>query len=359
MASEGTISVRLGVAKGHVSKVDIRSSRSPHTIRALAGRAPRDVVRTVPRLFAVCGMAHGVACARAVETALGRPSHPDLETARDAVVLAEAAVSHLWQLAIAWPEAIGRSPEASAVREARRLVAEVSESLLEQGSPGATLCAEPDWARASRATASLAKLVRYTADADPELLSMVKASRRAAFGRTGTTTLAHLDLTHVGRLLAEQPRFAERPELEGRAVDASAYARRGAAGDVLHVETRHGSGLLARLVARQVEARADAARLESLPRPQQASRRDRHATGEGVGHAHTARGPLVYWVRAHDGAVEDLRVVTPTDWTFHPEGVLHEALLGAEATSTLTRDAGWLVLALDPCVPWTVEVGDA
>ncbi|MBS2018176.1 MAG: hypothetical protein JST00_35220 [Deltaproteobacteria bacterium] len=36
-----------------------------------------------------------------------------------------------------------------------------------------------------------------------------------------------------------------------------------------------------------------------------------------------------------------------------------EALLGAPATATLARDVRWLALALDPCVPFTVEVRDA
>jgi hypothetical protein len=52
-------------------------------------------------------------------------------------------------------------------------------------------------------------------------------------------------------------------------------------------------------------------------------------------------------------------MVSPTDWTFHPRGVLPGALRGAPATTTLERDAGWLVLALDPCVPCKVEVRDA
>ena len=143
----------------------------------------------------------------------------------------------------------------------------------------------------------------------------------------------------------------------------SAFARQRESDAVRSVEAEQGGGLLARLVARRVEAKADAtclaACLEELERGVANDGLSRAASGTGVGSARTARGPLVYWVHAAPGRVEDVRVVAPTDWTFHPRGVLHEALLGSEACSTLERDAGWLILALDPCVPWTVEVRDA
>jgi len=120
---------------------------------------------------------------------------------------------------------------------------------------------------------------------------------------------------------------------------------------------------MARLVARRVDAKDDATRLAArfgeLERGVAKDRPSRASSGTGVGSARTARGPLVYWVHAGSGSVEDVRVVAPTDWTFHPRGILHEALLGTEAAPTLERDAGWLILALDPCVPWTVEVRDA
>ena len=56
------------------------------------------------------------------------------------------------------------------------------------------------------------------------------------------------------------------------------------------------------------------------------------ARGEGIAWTEMARGLLVHWVRARDGrrgptrACARYRVLAPTEWNFHPHGVLAQAL---------------------------------
>jgi len=66
-----------------------------------------------------------------------------------------------------------------------------------------------------------------------------------------------------------------------------------------------------------------------------------------------ARGLLLHWVKVDAaGAVQDYRVLAPTEWNFHPQGALAQAVaaLPAEAVTT----ARTLAAAYDPCVLCTV-----
>lgn len=68
--------------------------------------------------------------------------------------------------------------------------------------------------------------------------------------------------------------------------------------------------------------------------------------GEGLAWIETARGLLVHWVRLDGERVAECRVLSPTDWNFHPSGGLAQAL--AQTRSVAVAD--WLVAAFDPCV---------
>lgn len=363
MTAEGTLAVRLAVEGGRVASVGISSTRPLRAARVLAARAPDDVLRLAPLLFPVCGTAHGVACARALEDALGQTPDARLEVARDVACLCEAAVSHAWQLAIAWREAAGVPADTASVRTVRRAFDDLRAALFEGRAATAPLRAAPAFIDARSSVVALLEVLDELCLGEASLLSVVRRSGRSAFGSGGIATIAALDRASIGRLLEADPAFGDHPLLDGAPVDVSAYARQRDSDAVRSVEAEHGGGLMARLVARRVDAKDDATRLAArfgeLERGVAKDRPSRASSGTGVGSARTARGPLVYWVHAGSGSVEDVRVVAPTDWTFHPRGILHEALLGTEAAPTLERDAGWLILALDPCVPWTVEVRDA
>ena len=72
----------------------------------------------------------------------------------------------------------------------------------------------------------------------------------------------------------------------------------------------------------------------------------------------TARGRLLHGVRIAAGRVDLYRVVAPTDWNFHPAGVVAGAL-GALAAQTRSEDlarlASMLVESVDPCVDYRLE----
>ncbi len=84
-------------------------------------------------------------------------------------------------------------------------------------------------------------------------------------------------------------------------------------------------------------------------------------SGRGFGTAATSRGPVLHTVEIEQRQVVGWRVVAPTEWTFHPEGPVREALVGLAAPDVqeATRWAQWAVATLDPCVKFGVRARES
>lgn len=367
MSIEGEITVDLSTTSGRVDRVEIRSSRRVDAPTRLSGRSIDEVVRRVPLMFPVCGVAHVVACSRAIEAAIGVATSARVERARELACLAEAANSLIWQLAITWREAAGEHPQIDLVRAARRAGERLRAAVFETRSvsePRASIDVNKAHAAAIELAAAMTRLLSEPCP----LAERVFEDGRASLGHESSAVRrqATFDLAIVARRLATDAGFSALPELE-EPIDTSSLARHCDEIDVEEVISQFGVGLLARLLARRAEARCVIDRLcetlddllddSSAPAPRASALSVR--PGEGVGLSETARGPLIYRVLADASWVDDVRVVAPTDWLFHPRGVLTRAFEGGEVTAAIARDVGWFIVALDPCVPWTVEVRDA
>lgn len=68
--------------------------------------------------------------------------------------------------------------------------------------------------------------------------------------------------------------------------------------------------------------------------------------GRGMAWTETARGLLVHWVQLDGERVVRARIVSPTDWNFHPQGPVARLLPGLDAAG-----AQCVAQAFDPCVP--------
>jgi coenzyme F420-reducing hydrogenase alpha subunit len=82
--------------------------------------------------------------------------------------------------------------------------------------------------------------------------------------------------------------------------------------------------------------------------------------GPGIGLAivETARGRLVHRVELEGTRVCRYQVLAPTEWNFHPNGPLIRGLRGiaVESPQALTEQAAMAVMALDPCVGYTISI---
>ena len=84
--------------------------------------------------------------------------------------------------------------------------------------------------------------------------------------------------------------------------------------------------------------------------------------GEGLAWVEMARGLLIHQVQTDRGAPEarvaSYRVLAPTEWNFHPQGAVAQALetLGSGDAELVPHQVAALMAAYDPCVRFEVEL---
>ena len=82
------------------------------------------------------------------------------------------------------------------------------------------------------------------------------------------------------------------------------------------------------------------------------------AVGIGISQVEAARGRLVHRVELERALVRSYRILAPTEWNFHPRGVLVQGLTGLQARTQaeLNRRAASLINAIDPCVGYQLRI---
>jgi hypothetical protein len=370
--------------------VDIRSSRPVAASRVFVGRSVGETAGGLPALFSICATAQACACVSAIEAALGLTAAPSVTRMRRLLVDAETVKEHLWRMLLDWPAFLDRPPGAKAMSAAMaaynglRTALRASE-LLQIGAPPAA----PD---ISALAARLDDLVRLSAEqilgALPsvwlegvgtgqaliawsgsgqtpaaELVQEVQALGWASVGRNQVTALPDLRAPDLEPALggAGADRFVAEPTWEGSPRESSPFTRQRERGPVAALIGELGNGLLPRLTAQLVELarllRSLRAGQDALDAPAEPLA-ESTAAGVGIALVPAARGLLVHRVELDRDRVRDYRILAPTEWNFHPSGVVARGLsaLPDPGSADLERQAGLYVTAVDPCVEYHVTL---
>ena len=348
MIAEGRIIIDLSRS----GDVRLTSNRGADVARLLVGRDPSEALALLPRLFSLCGHAH-VAAARVAmqKDETNAEAHADASR-----VLAETAREHLLRILTGWrvegadfdlpaPPVMGLVTNMQAAvgdpgkeRQVSALLAGYLETHVLGMSPAAFL--------------KLRDLADFTAwlNGSPTLakayLSQLKARGWQGLGAVSTQFLPDLTGAQLQALMVE-PSFTIHPEWHGRPHETGPLARQHGHSVVAALLERHGAGLLTRLTARLVDLAKIPAQMTTGESPVQGQ--------PGVGIVETARGRLVHAARQAHGKLTDYRILAPTEWNFHPEGVAVQALAGLHAVTGGTAGAKALVEAIDPCVAFEVR----
>ncbi|MDE2441012.1 MAG: hypothetical protein KGP14_08300 [Betaproteobacteria bacterium] len=302
MTSVGQLIVRATYDRGALRNIAVDLQR-PSVARLFIGQLPDVVIKTVPYLFTLCAHAQRVAAQAAVNVALGeRPRAPD-----HTELWIEVLHENLWRLLLDWPLAVGLLPAKDAFiawranRNGDDVVATTRTLIDDVLQPLAVDC--------------LARLVE-------------------AAGDDNHRTQAPAVLAPESWLAYWQGMEAQMPALPLPESIPAIYRAR-----LVEVQ-----GAFAALVSQQPFPIASAG-----------------GAGWGVGQTLTARGVLTHAVHVVDGQVVRYRVQAPTDSLFADARPL-AMLLANRRFVTLDQARQGLdqaILALDPCLPYTVELQDA
>jgi coenzyme F420-reducing hydrogenase alpha subunit len=302
----GRVTLTLTLRHGTVTDVEVTSTRNPFATRVLQGKRVDVALQAVPLTFSLSGNAQAACAGSAVEAALN--------------VTAPAPTLERFVTVFGPPQ-----PE-----EVRGL-----EAWTHNPQPG------------------------------PQAVRAVLVRGEAALGASVHPMLPALAAGVVDQALSSEDAFEAAPAWNGAPAETGPLARQYKHPLAAALAQEHGVGLLVRLMSRLLDAHATLQRVTGLLRevervaPRAAA--PRGAQGHGVATVETARGTLAHAVTLEEDTITRWRVVAPTEWNFHPRGPIQHILRGlcANDDNALKDRARLLVLALDPCVEFVVEVAHA
>ena len=298
-----------------MSAVQVSSER-PQVAQLLRGRTTEQAVRMVSLMFSLCGHAQTRAAVSAMSAARGEECTPMI----DQDVRYEALREHLWHYLLDLPPLLGDV----ALQQDFVLGAKV----IAQG--------QRDELLALLTHPSIQSLRIHLRQLDDAYVSPT---------RSFPSLDARSSLAVWPRLTAE---FCRRPQWYGAAAETGALARQ-QADATLPFMSAHWQARFDELVqwASGYEVAGCVGSVSAVPVA--------HSIGRAL--VETARGLLMHEVVLDGDVVADYLIVAPTEWNFHPQGVLQDRLLGADARDrdALRQQVARLVTTLDPCVPWELQ----
>ena len=386
---EGEILLGIRCSAHAVADVDIGSTRPVHASRLFIGKRPEEALKLVPLLFALCGTAQVRSAVVACERALGIRVPHRVAAARQLLVHLETAREHLWRISMDWPALCEVPPNPEPVARVAALLNDLRAELCVDGdlfAMGAVLDREmrqgirdtierlrdllgrelfgmsPDEFSGIRDSAGLDAWAR-TAGPGPALIPWVAERGWGGLIPDGVVPLTILDESELkerfGRPEADD--FLARPRWRGEVRETGPYTRC-LSRPLVRSLRETGDGLLARLAARLVELAEMpgvlSGLLDRLEIDGCVGEDAREADGTGLAQTEAARGRLIHYVRVSDGVIREFRVLAPTEWNFHPQGVLARALgaLSDEGRERLEIKIRLVASAIDPCVGYRVQI---
>jgi coenzyme F420-reducing hydrogenase alpha subunit len=390
---EGRLDIGLQLSEGIVTGVDIRSSRPLQTPRIFVGKRVEELLQTLPLLYSVCGTAQAHAAVGACEQALGLPEPASTREARGSLVWLETAKEHLWRVLLDWPGLLGLPPATTGVSEMMWMIQRFRAARFPHGRPFLP-GARPESAADGKAEAvideleqllreqvfglppaqwleleDVAGLLRWAEDNALPAARMLQRVHDNGWSGLGCCPVAALPRLETPFLLGQLQRadaqcFIAAPQLAGECHETTPFTRALGHPLVAAVVAADGAGLLARYTARLVELAGIPGRLRGVgPSHEETAdtdpvREPALPAGNGIAQVEAARGLLVHRVVLEGERVVSYQILAPTEWNFHPSGVLAEGLKGLRVDSpdTLREQAALLINAIDPCVGYELHI---
>ncbi len=377
MTPAGEIYVVLTHRAGQVAAVEIGSTR-PEAARVLIGKTPEQLLSMVPLLFSLCGNAQAYAALLACRAALSLDTEPEADAARECLLQLETVREHAWRILLDWPGLLDRPADKIALAALLKLDRQFKSCLFKDGeafkldsqwqidAPGlqsllAELTVLIDQAifaggLSGFLVASNEAQLRDWLDGNTglaaELLRALYQRDWLALGNNHVAGLPVLDPVELNRQMQNTDLlvFCRMPQWQGRCYESTPLSRQQASPLMADLHSCYGNGLLARFVAVLLEVAAIQQGLKLSAGSASACATD----GIGLAQVQAARGLLIHRLALSQGRVYDYRIVAPTEWNFHPGGVLARGLKSLQAADAdgLRQQAEWLINAVDPCVQY-------
>lgn len=388
-AIEGQLNIDLYPNKIAQARVEISSSRPLQASRVMIGKTPEEVLKVLPLMYNVCGVAQARTSLKAIQSNLSLSEPRNAEAARDMLVLVETAREHLFRILIDWPALFKLEQDQSQLPLLGRLIKEFKMALFANGdafSLGSQL--QPDGQLIRQLIDQLENTLQQAIYHQPteqwlqindidtlyswskghdstatNSLSIICDHGWTSQGFSRLDSLPELDenelMQRFNDSTAEQ--FIAQPEWHGQQYETTTLSRQMDQPLIQSLAQEFHNTLITRWVARLLElARIPTQLRQLLADIESADSVVTNSTNSNSGLAQTeaARGRLIHRVEIDNDLVSQYQILAPTEWNFHPQGLIAHSLgnLTSKDPELLQKLARLMINVIDPCVGYELKV---
>lgn len=382
LASPDDLAGVLRVAPGQTRPHNLVSSRRDWAALLTRGVPAATLSTRLGSLFSLCGHAHRLCADMAVTSALGRAAPTRLNAAQE--LQHETLREHVRRIGLGWPGQLtfglaseqARQQAHAALQQCPLFTTAVAPYLSGGQRPepcpglqhwlGTHLLGMPAQVWLAHWEQDPAAWLRAWSGEDSGWLArLLRQARPQADKLTPAAPFLRVHASEAGLMvladcLRRQSGFTRQPLWRGQCAETGPWTRmRQANPELINTPWLRLGSRLAELVRLALPDEPRRSGESWLAMGSMAT-----ARGEGLAWVEMARGLLVHHVQL-DGAEDDSRVVSchvlaPTEWNFHPQGAVAQALehLPTTSTSGVCRELDLLFSAYDPCVKHELLVED-
>ena len=384
---EGRINIDIQLQNRNIEAVDIQSSRPVRASKIMLGKTPNEVLTILPLMFSVCGVAQAHAAITALKRQLQIPQTTTAENARSILVLSETLREHLIRIFMDWPKLfdIARNPQ-QPLPAISVMINNLKAAFFQNGHAFA-LDSEyhGDLQSVTRQInyfdqlivthifeqplqkwlsiedfAGLEKWSQQCSSVAARSIQYINGKKWSDQGLCQCDHLPELNTTELMQQFnaAEADEFIAKPTWKGKLYETTTLSRQRRHPLIQNLSRHYGNGLITRWSARLVELASLPAHLRSLvgeiEKPS-----DAHVhNNDGIAQIEAARGRLIHRVSLNQGKVGEYQILAPTEWNFHPKGLIQRSLSNIKSTDAaqVKSIARLLINAIDPCVGYDLRV---
>ncbi len=381
MLTEGQLVIELTQNGAQDNLVAIDSTRPVAACKILVGKSVEEAFELVPRLFNLCGMAQSRAASLAITNQSKQPTDVQTENARDMLVLIETAREHLLQLLLTTPKIHQQQinpvlldgisslpqqwlsllfaegafqPQARSTADARDILQAI-ENLEKLLTERVFQCSPESWLELSDETA-IHQWSQQQQTTAATATAIIYQQQWAQQGDTYCQAMPRLDVQTLDQLITDvNQNFAAEPLWQNRPLETTTLSRNQGSPLIQSLTKSCGNGLLTRWIARLVDLAQIPQHLRQI---MESNEQALVSCEHGIAQVEAARGRLIHRVRLEGETISEYQIVAPTEWNFHPRGVVSRCLasLRARSSEQLEQLCRLLISSIDPCVGYQLRI---
>ena len=368
MSVEGNITINIQRNSNALetrNPVEVSSSRRTNIADFLKGKSADEAISILPVIFNICGQAH----AYAAKMAFDQQYEDGYLT-----VLCENAREHILRIFTGWniddktdlsqihlSEIVGlvsmMKTATTATEGNRSSVNQIAQQIRDFLQVNVFHIHSDEWLKLDSDEALL-NWAHSTNTIAGRFISNTYDKNWQSVGSVEPHFLPEITFENLSDKMHQKDgtNFIAQPQWSGKCYETGTLSRNKDHPLISALAQKHGYGLLLRQIARLIELANIPTQIEQhtkMPKTKDYKR--------GFGQVETARGRLSHSVILDDDLIADYKILAPTEWNFHPRGVLNQSLQSLNTSTEVSDEeietmAQMIIEAIDPCVAYDVRV---